>query len=179
MCSLGLLFRFILWSCCLLASLPLQAQEGKGHATLHHPPQDQWLHEKFYSTWRMPDNPSASCCNDADCYPTEIQYIDGTSNAKRREDGKYILIPPEKWNAIGIIRMDEIICAHRRPISCSRLIPYTASHWEAPHDAPAAPLRVECRGPIATGCRGTPQKKMLCDTVGWTLTSMVVTIHDR
>jgi hypothetical protein len=24
---------------------------------------------------------------------------------------------------------------------------------------PAAPLRVECRGPIATGCRGTPQAK--------------------
>jgi len=23
-----------------------------------HPPQDQFLHEKFYSTWRMPDKPS-------------------------------------------------------------------------------------------------------------------------
>jgi hypothetical protein len=94
MCALGLLFRLILWSCCLLAGLPLQAQEGQ--ATLHHPPQDQWLHEKFYSTWHMPDNPSASCCNDADCYPTEIQYIDGNIYAKRREDGKYIPIPPEK-----------------------------------------------------------------------------------
>ena len=96
MCTLGLLFRIILWGCCLLVGLPLQAQEGEGHATLHHPSQDQWLHEKFYSTWRMPDNPSASCCNDADCYPTEIQYIDGNIYAKRREDGKYILIPREK-----------------------------------------------------------------------------------
>jgi len=96
MCALSLLFRLILWSCCLLAGLPLQAQEGQGQATLHHPPQDQWLHEKFYSTWHMPDNPAASCCNDADCYPTEIQYIDGKIYAKRREDGKYIFIPPEK-----------------------------------------------------------------------------------
>jgi hypothetical protein len=96
MCTFGRLSRTILWSCCLLAGLPLQAQEGDGHATRHHPPQDKWLHEKFYSTWHMPDNPSASCCNDADCYPTEIQYIDGNIYAKRREDGKYILIPHEK-----------------------------------------------------------------------------------
>jgi hypothetical protein len=54
------------------------------------------LHEKFYSTWHMPDHPNASCCNDADCYPTEIRYVDGNVYAKRREDGKYIPIPPEK-----------------------------------------------------------------------------------
>jgi hypothetical protein len=41
-------------------------------------------------------NCSASCCNDADCYPTEIEYIDGSIYAKRREDGKYLLVPPEK-----------------------------------------------------------------------------------
>ena len=44
----------------------------------------------------MPDNPAASCCNDADCYPTEIKLIDGNIYAKRREDGKYILVPPQK-----------------------------------------------------------------------------------
>jgi hypothetical protein len=44
----------------------------------------------------MPDHPYASCCNDADCYPTEIKYVDGNIYAKRREDGKYIPIPPEK-----------------------------------------------------------------------------------
>ena len=82
--------------CCLLA-MPAEAQDGQGQAGLHqHPPQDRILHEKFYSTWHMPDNPSASCCNDADCYPTEIKYVDGTIYAKRREDGKYIPIPPEK-----------------------------------------------------------------------------------
>jgi hypothetical protein len=62
----------------------------------HHPPQDQVLHEKFYSTWQMPDKPTLSCCNNSDCYPTEIQYVDGNIYAKRREDGKYILIPSQK-----------------------------------------------------------------------------------
>jgi hypothetical protein len=67
---------------CLLAA-PAQAQEG-GHgadarqgldAQRHHPSQDQPLHETFYSKWHMPDNPSASCCNEADCYPTEIKTL--------------------------------------------------------------------------------------------------------
>jgi hypothetical protein len=88
---------------CLLAALA-QAQEG-GHdvdarqgpdAQRHHPSQDQTLHETFYSKWHMPDNPSASCCNEADCYPTEIKFVDGKIYAKRREDGKYIPVPPEK-----------------------------------------------------------------------------------
>jgi hypothetical protein len=73
------------------------AQDGQGQAGLHHhPPQDQLLHEKFYSTWHMPDHPWISCCNDADCYPTEIKYVDGSIYAKRREDGKYIPVPAEK-----------------------------------------------------------------------------------
>ncbi|WP_256807254.1 hypothetical protein [Bradyrhizobium sp. Bra64] len=69
---------------------------GQGDAHRHHPPQDRLLHEKFYSSWHMPDNPVLSCCNDSDCYPTEIQYVDGRIFARRREDGKYILIPPQK-----------------------------------------------------------------------------------
>jgi hypothetical protein len=83
---------------CLLA-IPAPAQEAflpDGHAERHHPPQDQALHERFYSTWRMPDNPAVSCCNDADCYPTDIKYIDGRLYAKRREDGKFIFVPPQK-----------------------------------------------------------------------------------
>ena len=73
------LCKLMLWSCfgCLLA-MPVQAQEeAQGHAALrHHPPQDQLLHEMFYSKWHMPDNPSVSCCNDAYSYPTEIKYVD-------------------------------------------------------------------------------------------------------
>jgi hypothetical protein len=93
-----LLCKLLLGSCLCAALVTRgQAQDGQGQAGLHrHPPQDQLLHEKFYSTWRMPDNPSASCCNDADCYPAEIKYVDGNIYAKRREDGKYIPIPPEK-----------------------------------------------------------------------------------
>ena len=86
---------------CMLA-IPAPAQEAllpngeARHAERHHRPQDQALHEKFYSTWRMPDNPAVSCCNDADCYPTEIKYLDGRLYARRREDGKFILVPAQK-----------------------------------------------------------------------------------
>jgi hypothetical protein len=98
----GLLF----WSCVLWVSagcgVPNQVlgQEATSHehgeAERRHPIRDMALHEKFYSTWRMPDNPALSCCNNADCYPTDIKYVDGSVYAKRREDGKYILIPPQK-----------------------------------------------------------------------------------
>jgi len=94
------------WSCLVWLSpiwgLPQHAiaQDAASHehgqADRHHPPQDMALHEKFYSTWRMPDNPTLSCCNNADCYPTDIKYLDGNIYARRREDGKYILIPPQK-----------------------------------------------------------------------------------
>ena len=62
----------------------------------HHPSQDADLHEKFYSTWYMPDNPNRSCCNNADCYPTEIKMVGTSIYARRREDGKYILVPAHK-----------------------------------------------------------------------------------
>lgn len=58
--------------------------------------QDTDLHEKFYSTRYMPDNPIRSCCNKADCYPTEIKMVGTSIYARRREDGKYILVPAHK-----------------------------------------------------------------------------------
>ena len=67
----------------------------------HHPAQDMALHEKFYSTWFMPDEPSKSCCNMADCYPTVVKYQDGQWWALRREDQKYIPIP---WKKVEINR---------------------------------------------------------------------------
>jgi hypothetical protein len=98
----GLLF----WTCVVWFSagcgVPHQVlgQEAPSHeqseAERRHPIRDMALHEKFYSTWRMPDNPALSCCNNADCYPTDVKYVDGSIYAKRREDGKYILIPPQK-----------------------------------------------------------------------------------
>ena len=91
---------FLSWLCGLVATLAAAQDalpDGTGaHAGRHHPPQDQALHERFYSTWRMPDNPAVSCCNNADCYPTDVKFMDGRIYAKRREDGKYILIPQQK-----------------------------------------------------------------------------------
>ena len=63
----------------------------------HHPAGlETQLHEKFYSTWFMPDEPSKSCCNKADCYPTEVKFQNGLWYARRREDGIYIPIPWKK-----------------------------------------------------------------------------------
>jgi hypothetical protein len=78
----------------LIASVaPLKAQEQE-HRT--HPVADLPLHEQFYSSWNMPDHPNRSCCNKADCYPTEIRVQGDLIYARRREDGKWLLIPPEK-----------------------------------------------------------------------------------
>lgn len=95
---MNVLCKLLLWSClCCILATRVQAQEhGEDPTAHHHPPQDQELHEKFYSTWHMPDHPATSCCNNADCYPTEIKYVDGSIFAKRREDGKFIFVPPQK-----------------------------------------------------------------------------------
>lgn len=61
-----------------------------------HPPADVPIHEKFYSTWFMPDQPTKSCCNKSDCYPTEVRISGGRIQAKRREDGKWLTIPEAK-----------------------------------------------------------------------------------
>jgi hypothetical protein len=93
-CAVNSFCKFFLGIClCCALMMPAQAQDAGLH---RHPPQDLLLHQKFYSTWHMPDNPAVSCCSDADCYPTEIKYVDGDLYAKRREDGKFIAIPPEK-----------------------------------------------------------------------------------
>ena len=75
----------------VLFSVGAEAQEHKGH-----PSQDLPLHEKFYSTWHMPDDPTKSCCNMADCYPTEIRTVDSRIYARRRENTSWLLIPPQK-----------------------------------------------------------------------------------
>jgi hypothetical protein len=96
MCTLGLLFRIILWSCCLLVGLPLQAQEGEGHATLHHPSQDQWLHENSIQRGTCPIIHRLAVATTGTATRLKSSTFDGNLYAKRREDGKYILIPPEK-----------------------------------------------------------------------------------
>lgn len=68
----------------------------RASAQHRHPPQDEPIHEKFYSTWMRPDNPNLSCCSQHDCYPTEARNEGGVWFAKRREDGKWLRVPPEK-----------------------------------------------------------------------------------
>jgi hypothetical protein len=54
-------------------------------------PQDLALHDKFYSTWSQPNNGNrrrVSCCNNQDCYPTNIVIKEGKWWAQRREDLK-------------------------------------------------------------------------------------------
>lgn len=71
--------------------LKVNAQEHR-----QHPAQDMLLHEKFYSTWFMPDQPEKSCCNKADCYPTIARFQNGQWWAQRREDGEWLPIPWKK-----------------------------------------------------------------------------------
>ena len=62
-------------------------------------PQDLLLHDKFYSTWNQPNNGNrrrVSCCNNQDCYPTNIVFKEGKWWAQRREDLKWIMVPDGK-----------------------------------------------------------------------------------
>lgn len=81
----------------LMMLSPAYADDHDEHMS-GHPPQDQAIHEKFYQYWNRPDYPSASCCNNQDCYPTEFRRTrDGQHwEALRREDGAWIMIPDEK-----------------------------------------------------------------------------------
>jgi hypothetical protein len=76
----------------MLAPLALASPSLVQH---HHPPEDAHVHEKFYRTWRMPEH-DWSCCDNRDCYPTEVRIVGGDIFAKRREDGKFIAIPAAK-----------------------------------------------------------------------------------
>lgn len=86
--------KFLFAAMLALAPIPALAQTQGPHR--HHPAVDMPLHEKFYSTWYMPDQPTKSCCNKVDCYPTEIMYREGDIFARRREDGKWLRVPASK-----------------------------------------------------------------------------------
>jgi hypothetical protein len=75
------------------AYLQLSQAQAEEHS---HPAADVPIHEKFYSSWMMPDKPDRSCCNQRDCYPTEVRYREGFWEARRREDGEYVRVPWEK-----------------------------------------------------------------------------------
>lgn len=62
----------------------------------HHPPQDQAIHERFYSTWFMPDAPNVSCCHNQDCSPAASKFENGHWSARRTDDADWIDIPASK-----------------------------------------------------------------------------------
>jgi hypothetical protein len=64
-----------------------------------HPPEHAQLHNEFYKDLKQPNNPSAGCCNDQDCYPTRARFDGVNWWAVRREDGKWLKVPTEKVNA--------------------------------------------------------------------------------
>jgi hypothetical protein len=74
----------------ILAVGPAIAQEG------HHPLRDQAIHERFYSTWMMPDNRSVSCCHNQDCSPAEARLENGNWIARKVGEDDWAAIPPEK-----------------------------------------------------------------------------------
>lgn len=51
---------------------------------------------EFYARWMQPPLREVSCCNHEDCYATPIKLVDGRYYALRREDQRWLLIPPGK-----------------------------------------------------------------------------------
>ena len=96
--------------------------------------QDQLLHEKFYSSWHMPDNPVLSCCNSADCYPTEVRYVERPGSTRGAgKTGSTSSFHPRRSSETGTIPTAATIFARRRypPLWSTRS---TASRWEVPRE---------------------------------------------
>jgi hypothetical protein len=74
----------------ILAVGPAMAQEG------HHPSRDQAIHERFYSTWMMPQNRNVSCCHNEDCSPAEARLEDGNWIARKVGESDWAYVPPWK-----------------------------------------------------------------------------------
>ena len=92
------LVRLHVYAVTFAGTIALHAFAKHAVAQDHHHPAglETQLHEKFYSTWFMPDQPKQSCCNKADCYPTEVRVSGDMIYARRREDGKWMRIPAQK-----------------------------------------------------------------------------------
>jgi hypothetical protein len=65
----------------------------------HHPPQDAAMHDRFYSSWLIPNGGQqrkSSCCDRKDCYRTQGKFHAGQWWALRREDQNWVLLPNNK-----------------------------------------------------------------------------------
>lgn len=61
-----------------------------------HPSHDVALHEKFYSTWQMPDNRAMSCCHNEDCSPAESKFENGQWLARKAGREDWMSVPASK-----------------------------------------------------------------------------------
>ena len=64
-------------------------------AIAQHPAHDQEIHQRFYSTWKWPDNRNLPCCDNKDCSPAESKFENGHWMARKLGDDQWIKIPPE------------------------------------------------------------------------------------
>jgi hypothetical protein len=77
----------VLFAALISLPLPIAAEEGDhGHG------HDAW-HAEFYSKLMRPDT-KTSCCNLADCRPTEIRSVGDHYEVKK--DGRWIRVPTDK-----------------------------------------------------------------------------------
>ena len=51
---------------------------------------------RFYESWRMPHNRTASCCSRADCYAVEAHMRAGVWFFKHRETGRMLPVPADR-----------------------------------------------------------------------------------
>jgi hypothetical protein len=97
---LRVLLQVMMFAALIAACLFWQSSLARAQDVHHHVGQSAAV-DKFYSTWFMPDNPSKSCCNVQDCYPTQAKFEHGQWWALRREDEKYIPVP---WSKVEVNR---------------------------------------------------------------------------
>jgi hypothetical protein len=153
MCALGLLFRLILWSCCLLAGLPLQAQEVKVRLPsiiLH---KTSAYTKKSIQRATCPIIHRLAVATTRTATRLKSSTLTETSTPNIEKMGSTFSFRQKRWNAIGIIRLDEITCAHRRPIPCSRRISGAAGACSAVNQLPKSVVR-EIRTPRSVGTGG-------------------------
>jgi hypothetical protein len=96
------LIQLLLLGVLLGIPAPVAAQEGQ-HGQGH----DKW-HAEFYSKLMRPDT-KTSCCNLADCRPTEVRTAGDHYEVKK--DGRWITVPPDKIVKVAAPDGGAHICA--------------------------------------------------------------------
>ena len=65
-------------------------------AALAEPHEHNSAHGRFYPTWRMPDAPQLSCCDNQDCAPAASRYQGGRWEARWSDTDEWVPIPAAK-----------------------------------------------------------------------------------